>query len=446
MSLFKKNQKGELLSYPCSYYFVPPLKGDNRQKKLSLFFLIIIIIGFCLIFLVEKPQEKPQVKYSPDTITLAFIEDFVKGGKEIGWSLFLLAWNEVQKNFIYFDKVDIKEMNNAIVGRIERFIYDAYGDKIDEKEINIAVIETMINELDCPFSRFKIAPYPQMLIREIGITIQKRKEIIEIINVENESPAENKIMIGDKLRYVNNVTVNNLTLSEVAGKLKGEAGTEVKLSISRAGYDYLKIFKIIRREIRELPPIPVPPTVEWKLKDNNIAYIKIFQFTDNLYFDFHRVVNEILESPADKIILDLRNNPGGDLEIVKKISEHFLRENEIILIENKREKIVKYRSQQTGKLLEKEIVILVNSGSASGAEIMAATLRDNRGAILIGEKTFGKASVQRIFHLKERYSIILTTNTWLTPKEKSIDGVGITPDYEIIDTNQQLDVSIELLN
>lgn len=449
MFFFKKNQK--ISSYPCFCYSPSSSKKNKRSKNLFLLSIFFLISSLLFVF-IDQPKNNYKEEDVPNAIVLDFIEKFAKDleVEEIDWSLFLLAWNKVQRNFIYFDKIDKDKMNNAITKRIENFIYDLPHDKIDQEKINIEAIEAMIGELRliCPLSRLQIAPYPQRSIREIGIIIQKREETIEVIGVEIGGPAEDKIMINDELKYIDDKSIENLTLWEVTEKLWGKAGTKVKLSILRAGYADLKTFELIRREIRVLPPLPalVPPTIKWELKNDNIAYIQIFQFIGELYFDFRQVVSEILKSPAEKIILDLRNNPGSDLGIVKRVSEGFLRQDDIILIEKKRDEKREYTSQRSGDLSKKEIIVLINKGSASGAEIMAATLRDNRAAILIGEKTHGKASVQRTFHLEGKYSIIFTTNTWLTPRGKLIDIVGIIPDYEIVDADQQLNKALELLN
>ena len=384
------------------------------KKIVELFLLILITFGAGVFIgnYLDKDYQ-PQKDYAERKI------------EEKNYPLFSLAWNKIKENFVYYDN-------------------------IDKESIDLAITEAMIRALGCPFSRLQIAPYSQIFVREVGLGIEKREEKEIIISmVEESSPSKNKIIVEDKLVYINNQNIQGLSLSDIANKLRGDAGTSVKISILRGDDKELKTFNIFRREIIDLPPIVLPgidlPTVEWELKDNKIAYIQIFRFSDDLYFDFQQVVSEVINSPAKKIILDLRNNFGGDMGIVKRVSEYFLKYGDIILIEKKREEHIEHKSNRTGELSGMEIVVLINSNTASGGEIMAGALRDSAGALLVGEKTWGKASVQRVFHLKERYSIVLTTNTWLTPKGDFIAQKGIIPDYEIIDADNQLSKALNLL-
>ncbi len=410
--LFKKKQK--ILSYPCHYYIQNNI--NNSYKKIS-FLLTILFFVLILFFLINY-----YINYN-NNYNYIIKNNIITEDKKNDYPLFSLAWQEVQRHFIYINK-------------------------INKEEIDLAITKKMIEKLNCPNTRLSIAHYPQAFIREIGIGIEKRKEYVKIISVEKKGPADGKVIIGDKLKYINNKNIKDLSIQKIAKKLKGKIKIEIKITILRN--EILKEINIIKREIIDLPPLPAndippPPTVKWKLKEGNIAYIQIFRFGGSLYFDFKQVVNEILNSPTQKIILDLRNNPGGELGIVKRISEHFLRQGDIILIEKKIDKKIEHISKKTGQLVDFEIIVLINNNSISGAEIMTATLRDNKNSILIGEKSFGKASIQRVFHLKERYSIILTTNTWLTPAGEFINQKGIVPDYKIIDPAAQLNKAFELL-
>ena len=407
-------QKESLSLCSCPHYTQSPTK--NKCKKIVELFLLILITFGAGVFIGDYLDKdyQPQKDYAEREI------------EEKNHPLFSLAWSKIEENFVYYDN-------------------------IDKEGIDLAITEAMIRALGCPFSRLQIAPYPQIFVREVGLGIEKREEKEIIISmVEESSPSKNKIIVKDKLVYINNQNIQGLSLSDIANKLRGDAGTSVKISILRGDDKELKTFNIFRREIIYLPPIVLPgidlPTVKWELKDNKIAYIQIFRFSDGLYFDFQRVVSEVINSPAKKIILDLRNNSGGDMGIVKRVSEYFLKYGDIILIEKKeREGRIEHKSNRTGELLGMEIVVLINSNTASGGEIMAGALRDSAGASLVGEKTWGKASVQRVFHLKERYSIVLTTNTWLTPKGDFIAQKGITPDYEIIGADNQLSKALNLL-
>ena len=191
------------------------------------------------------------------------------------------------------------------------------------------------------------------------------------------------------------------------------------------------------------------------MKDSNIAYIQIFQFDESLSGNFKNEVYQILQSPAKKIILDLRNNPGGYLETAQEIAGYFLKKGQTVIIEDfgkgKEQKI--YMSQGDGELVNYPIVVLINQGSASASEILAGTLRDNRNIKLIGEKSFGKGSVQEVVDLWGGSFLKITIAKWLTPKGNSISEVGLDPDIKVeitdedieFDKDPQLDKALEII-
>lgn len=415
----KKKQKSEVRNDEN----IKTLIIKKTKKPISSILLLVfgLVFGFSINYFIgfdqnnQKNHQKGQSVFQNNLI----IED-----KKESYPLFSAAWDEIQRNFIHINDINIKK-------------------------IDLAITKKMIENLNCQFSRLNITPYPQAFIREIGIGIEKRNEEIIVTLVEKEGPVYKKININDRLINIDNKDIRGLTFLEIAKKLKGKHNTRIILTFFIDDIQKTKKIEIIRREIVDLPPLPqapthIPPTVEWRLKNNNIAYIQIQRFKDGLYFDFKIIIDEILASPAQKIILDLRDNSGGELGIVKRISENFMKKGQIILIEKKIGTEVKHKSTTTGDLSDLEVVVLVNKNSASGSEILAAALKENRDAILVGEKTFGKASVQKIFHLKDNYNLVLTTNIWLTPKGNYINKNGIIPDYEILDSNEQLEKAIRL--
>ena len=197
------------------------------------------------------------------------------------------------------------------------------------------------------------------------------------------------------------------------------------------------------------------PSVDWELKDENIAYIHIYLFDQSLSSNFNKIASEILNSPAKKIILDLRNNPGGYLEIAKEISGWFLKKGQVVTIENfggdKDKKY--YKADGNANFSEYPMVVLIDQGSASASEILAGTLRDNRNILLIGEKSFGKGSVQEVLQLRDGSMLKITIAKWLTPNGNSISEVGLSPDInvEITDADSenkkdpQLDKALEII-
>ena len=260
---------------------------------------------------------------------------------------------------------------------------------------------------------------------------------------------------GDKIMKINGEPSLGISTEEAVVLIRGLKGTEVTLTIFREGWEGPQDIKLIREVINI-------PSLKWELlsstgesggKEEDIAYIRIYHFTERASYDFNNAAKEILNSPAKKIILDLRNNPGGYLEIAQNISGWFLKKNQIIAIEDfggKREED-RYKTEKNGLLSDYPLVCLINEGTASGAEIMAGALKDNREITLIGERSFGKGLVQEIFELKDGSKLKITIAKWLTPKGKSINETGIAPDIEIQTSETegedlQLEKAIEIIN
>jgi len=238
-----------------------------------------------------------------------------------------------------------------------------------------------------------------------------------------------------------------LTIKEAVDLIRGPKGTQVLLTVYREDQEETKEIKVVRNVIEV-------PSLKLELKDGNIAYLKLYQFTGRASFDFRRVVLEILESPARKIILDLRNNPGGYLEVAQDIAGWFLENGALVVIEDFGEGDKKeYHTLGDGTFVDYKVVVLINEGSASGSEILAGALRDNRGILLIGEKSFGKGSVQELEKLTDGSNLKITVAKWLTPKGQLITEKGLEPDIEVKMTEEdyeekrdpQLQKAIEII-
>jgi carboxyl-terminal processing protease len=251
---------------------------------------------------------------------------------------------------------------------------------------------------------------------------------------------------GDKILKIDDRSTEEMTLEEAVSLIRGPKGTKVKLTIFREGWEKEREFEIIREVIQV-------PSLKWEMKDD-IIYLRIYQFSERASFDFARAAFEILSKPSQKMVLDLRDNPGGYLEVAQDIAGWFLEEGKTVVIEDfgngeKKE----YKSQGPAKFLDYKIVIIINQGTASGAEILAGALRDNLGTILIGEKSFGKGSVQEMEKLSGGSSLKITVAKWLTPKGKLISEIGLEPDIKVEMTEKdfeegrdpQLDKAIEIL-
>ena len=240
-----------------------------------------------------------------------------------------------------------------------------------------------------------------------------------------------------------------MTTDDAVDLIRGKKGTSVTLSIYRDGWQDTKDITIVRDTI-------LIPAMDWKILDNNIAYIQIYQFDESLSSEFKKASEEILQSKAKKIILDLRDNPGGYLEVAQEVAGYFMSPDQTVVVEDfgdGKEKNV-YKTQGNYSLEKYPIAVLINKGSASASEILAGALRDNRDVQLIGEKSFGKGSVQEVVNLKGGSFLKITIAKWLTPKGASISEVGLDPDVKVEISEEdaesqkdtQLDKALEIIN
>lgn len=328
--------------------------------------------------------------------------------EDINFSLFWEAYHKLQEKFVNKEKFDVQEI-----------IYGA--------------ISGMVKSLEDPHTVFFPPEDTKRFIEDVqgsfegvGMQIDIIKGQLQVIAPLKGTPADKAgLRAGDKIMKVDGNPTADLIIEEAVDLIRGPRGSEVVLTIYREEWEKTRDISVIRGNIDI-------PSLEWELKDEDIAYIKLYHFTQRAGFDFGRVAFEILDGPATKIILDLRNNPGGYLEIAQDIAGWFLREGEIVVIEDFGDgNEIEYRAQGNGMFLDYKIVVLINKGSASGSEILAGALRDNRGILLIGDTSFGKGSVQQLEELRGGSSLKITVANWLTPNRQLISDVGLEPDIKV---------------
>ncbi|XOB41854.1 MAG: S41 family peptidase [Candidatus Nealsonbacteria bacterium] len=351
--------------------------------------------------------------------------------EEVDLSLFWETWKKLEEKFVSPEKLDVQKMIYGAISGMVKSLGDPYT--------------TFLNPEDSKKFLEDVTGQFEGVGMEIGI----RKGQLQVIAPLEGTPAQRAgFRPGDKIIKIDDTLTIDITIDEAVNLIRGPKGTEVTLMIFREEWETTKEIKIVRAVIEV-------PSLKWELKEGDIAYLRIYHFSEKASSDFIGAAIEILNSPAEKIILDLRNNPGGYLEVARDISGWFLERGQTVAIEDfgqeTEQKI--YKAKGNARFLQYPIVILINQGSASGSEILAAALRDNRGIKIIGEKSFGKGSVQELEKLKEGSSLKITVARWLTPSGELITEIGLEPDIKVEMTEEdytaerdpQLDKAIEVI-
>ena len=402
----------------------------KKTKKYYFIFITIILIATAFItgFYFGKFQQ-PRITPS-DTI---IINRELGQPETVDFSLFWQVLKSLEENYVDKDKIDYKEVLYGAISGMTESLEDPYTVFMKPEKT-----ESFLESVETGGSFEGVG-------MEIGI---KKGKLTVIAPLEN-TPAERAgIKAGDKILKIDDISTEDILLEEAVNLIRGKKGTKVVLTISREGLSEPKEITIIRDVIQ----IPV---IKWEELDNKIAYIKIYHFTGNLPEKFKNVVSETLSHKSEKIILDLRNNPGGYLETAVDIASWFIPRGELVAIEEFRDQQQDfYRSKGYKGIAHLPLVVLINEGSASASEIVAGALRDIRNITLIGEKSFGKGSVQTLKKFQDGSSLKVTVAKWLTPSGVSINEEGLTPDIEVEltdedfnnDLDPQLEKAIEFLN
>ncbi|HEY4497474.1 MAG TPA: S41 family peptidase [Candidatus Paceibacterota bacterium] len=356
-------------------------------------------------------------------------EPFVPLREDVDFAPFWDAWSMVETRYVDSDKVSRQDMVYGAISGLVKSIGDPYTVFFPPKEN-----EYFQSEIKGSFEG-------------VGMEIGLRKGTITVIAPLKETPAERAgVLAGDKIIRIDDTSTIDFTIEEAVQMIRGERGSKVKLTILRNGEDEPRIIEIVRDTIN-IPVISTDsPTVVGKDGPQPIAIpddifiIQLYNFSENSPLVFRDALRTMAQSGKRKLILDLRNNPGGFLEAAVHISSWFLPEGEIVVSEDHgREEKINHRSYGFDIFRNLPMVVLVNQGSASASEIVAGTLQDHGIAKLVGEKTFGKGSVQELLPLTENTSIKITVAKWLTPKGRDISAGGLTPDYEVKPTAKDIE-------
>jgi len=366
-------------------------------------------------------------------------------------------------SLLYFSK-SFATNNTAIYEKIDLFsevlskINNEYVDEIDQSEAMDAAIDGVLQSLD-PYSSYMS---PEMLLNMqtetsgefggLGIEVGMEAGVVKVISPIEDTPASRAgVKAGDYIVKINDDQVQGKSLSEAVELMRGKVGSSIEITVRRKDVKKALIFKI-KREIIKIQ------SVKSEILEDKVGYLRLNAFNENSSDQVKKKLTEIKKNKSvNSYILDLRNNPGGLLSQAIKISDFFLDEGEIVSTKSRNKLENRKFFAREGDIIDgKTLIVLINYGSASASEIVAGALKDHKRAILVGEQSYGKGSVQSIIPLKNKGAIRLTISKYYLPSGKSISEVGVIPDIEIdektedfrinTESDNQLQYALKLLN
>ncbi|TSC80896.1 MAG: Carboxy-terminal-processing protease [Parcubacteria group bacterium Gr01-1014_29] len=395
-------------------------------KKFAVYGLALLVVGAGFgVGVYVGYNQRPAI----DLVTSLYNKETAKP-TEVDFSPFWKAWSILEDKYVASGELDRQKM--------------VYG-----------AVSGMVRALDDPYTVF-FPPVEQELFESeiqgkfegIGAEIGMRKGVLVVISPLTGSPAaEAGLLAGDTILQIDDISTADLTLEEAVRHIRGQKDTIVALMIVRKGEDETRVIKITRDTIH----IPI---LEMEKREGGIFVIHLYNFSENAQLEFRRALEEMARSGSTKLVLDVRNNPGGLLEAAVDIASWFLESGKIVAREQFGDgSELLHRSKGYNALATIPTVVLVNNGSASASEILAGALRDQKGIKIIGKKTYGKGSVQELVEVTDTTSLKVTIARWLTPSGVSLSDEGLEPDIVVeIDSEDvedlkdpQLEKAIELL-
>ena len=369
--------------------------------------------------------------------------------------LFFLTINllssEVYSKSDLYKKIDL-------FGEVLENIKKDYVDDVDQAEIMDSAINGVLQSLD-PYSAYMSPELFKEMQTDtkgefggLGIEIGMESGVVKVISPIDDTPASKAgLKAGDYIVKINNIQVQGKSLAEAVDLMRGPVGSGIELTVRRRGEKKALTFNIVR-EIIEIQ------SVKSEILENNIGYIRLTSFNENSSDQIEKQIKKLKKNESiNAFILDLRNNPGGLLSQAITISDFFLDNGEIVSTKSRKKSENRKWFAKKGDITDgKTLLVLINYGSASASEIVAGALKDHKRAIIVGENSYGKGSVQSIIPLKNKGAIRLTVAKYYLPSGKSISEIGVRPDIEInedgddfkikSDTDNQLSYAIKLLN
>ncbi|MFA4888387.1 MAG: S41 family peptidase [Candidatus Omnitrophota bacterium] len=309
-----------------------------------------------------------------------------------------------------------------------------YVDRVDSKLLIYGALKGMLASLD-PYSQFMDAQeYNELKVETegkfggVGIEISMRDGLLTVISPLEDTPAwKAGIKANDRIVKINNEITRGMSLTESVKKMRGKPKEQVILTIYRESEKKILEFKIIREMIK------IKDLKETRILEDGIAYVRLSEFRETTPQDLDKALGILAKEGMNALILDLRNNPGGLLDMAVKVAERFIERGKLVVYTKGREgkQNMEFISRGNNPMLEMPMAVLINEGSASGSEIVAGCLQDYKRAMVIGMKSFGKGSVQTVIPLSDGSAIRLTTSKYFTPSGKVIHEEGVLPDIAV---------------
>lgn len=356
-----------------------------------------------------------------------FFFAFISGILVFAFVTMALSEVEKKKKDEWYKQVELFSDTLAI-------IQSDYVDEAKPKDLIYGALKGMLSSLD-PHSQFMDPEtYNELKVETegkfggLGIEITIKDGLLTIVTPIDDTPAwKAGIKANDRIVKINGEVTRDMTLSEAVKRMRGKPGETVTLTILRESEKKLLEFKIVRDIIR------IKDVKEAKILEDGIGYIRLIEFRENTSQDVNSVLDRLKREGMNSLVLDLRNNPGGLLDTAVKVAERFTEKGKMIVYTKSRKDTqnLEFISRSSNPILDIPVVILINEGSASGSEIVAGSLQDNKRAIILGTKSFGKGSVQTVIPLSDGSALRLTTSRYFTPSGRQIHEKGIMPDIVV---------------
>lgn len=383
----------------------------------------------------------------------------------LGWQLghrdVKLQWQNYKPQIKVEDQTppEVRNIDFKLFWQTWDLVTRQYVDKkaIDPQKMYYGAIQGMVSALGDPYTVF-LPPEAQRSSKEelggsfegVGIQLgyNKEKRLVVIAPLQGTPAEKAGVKAGDLILKIDDKETSGLSLPEAVNLIRGPKNTQVALEIYHDGDKEPKGISLTRDTI-------MVKSVEFSekktLSGKKVALIKLSRFGEKTQKEWEKAISDTLAAGPSGVILDLRNNPGGFLDGAVSIGSEFIDSGNIVLQENAEGKKVEYKVNRSGRILKLPLVVLINKGSASASEIVAGAIQDHKRGKLIGEKSFGKGTIQEAEDLPDNTGIHITTAKWLTPDGRWVHNTGLTPDVEVklgdeTDKDEQLDKALELLD